>query len=49
MAIINVKNPDLYRAWLRYYERTASTMTGPQMRTSAFFNSQAGHAPPNTI
>lgn len=49
MAIITVKNPDLYRAWLRYYERTESTMTGPQMRTWAFLNSQAGHAPPAAV
>lgn len=44
--IINVKNPDLYRAWLRYFRASPEPMPDHEIRTYAFFNSQEGKLPP---
>lgn len=45
MAIITVKNPELYKAWIEYYERTSS-MKAYEVNTYAFFNSQRGESVP---
>ena len=47
MALVTVKNPDLYRGWINYlmaaYGIDHST---PEIRTKAFFESQSGKAVP---
>ena len=50
MAIVNCKNPDLYRRWLDYFRRTGGKPEGDILtaveRTEAFFASQRGEPPP---
>lgn len=41
MALIKVKNPELYRRWLARLGSDTSAK-----RTAAFFNSQRGESPP---
>ena len=45
MAIIKVTNPELYRAWLRYYAYHHPEWAGYEQRTYAFFNSEKGKRP----
>ena len=41
MGLIQVKNPDLYRAWIEYLmKREKQEQPTPQIRTEAFFRSQ---------
>jgi hypothetical protein len=44
VALIKVKNPNLYRRWLTYLRTFKSEDAA--IRTEAFFNSEAGHSPP---
>ena len=42
MAIVNVKNPELYREWINYILKAEGVSEPtPSIRTEAFFNSQA--------
>jgi len=44
--IVKVKNPELYVAWQRYYERTNSPLNSIDRRTWAYLNSEAGRSVP---
>lgn len=44
MALVTVKNGDLYRAWITYLSRGGPST--PEIRTRAFFMSEAGRNPP---
>lgn len=46
MALIKIKNTDLYQAWLRYYENHCNDMRPFEKRTQAFLNSEQGINPP---
>lgn len=39
--IIKCKNPELYKAWIDYYEKTTQ-MKPYEIRTYAFLNSEIG-------
>lgn len=43
MALVTVKNPDLYRSWIaKLMKETGSEHSTPYIRTDAFFRSQRG-------
>lgn len=44
--LIYVKNPDLYREWIAYYERIIGSYPTAEYRTNAFFKSNRGARPP---
>lgn len=45
--LVKVKNPELYRAWIAYLVKLKGTSAStPEIRTSAFFNSQQGMTVP---
>ena len=44
--LIKVKNPDLYDAWIAYYEAFHKDWMPAMIRTQAFFDSQRGEMPP---
>lgn len=44
--LIKVKNDDLYRQWIIYYERYYSEMIPAERRTRAFINSNKGEQLP---
>ena len=46
MALIKVSSPELYRAWLKYYEHHNPDWQGYQQRFKAFCNSKIGKRPP---
>ena len=46
MAIIKVTNPEIFQAWLRYFEVARPDMAGYEKRTYAFFRSEKGEHPP---
>ena len=43
--LVKVKNGDLYREWIAYYERCGFNMTPAEIRTMAFINSNKGERP----
>ena len=49
MALVTIKNPDLYRAWVDYLMRRAGLDNSTaQIRTEAFFASEAARPVPLT-
>lgn len=45
MTLVKVKNPDLYRSWIRWYERNHPDMHPAARRTYSFFRSTEGETP----
>lgn len=44
--LVKVKNPELYKDWIAYFERIHPNWPGYEQRTYAFFNSQKGESIP---
>ena len=44
--LIKVKNGDLYRQWIEYYEKCYPEMIPAECRTKAFINSNKGERLP---
>lgn len=46
MAIVDIKNKELYKQWLDYFDRNRPEMKPFEKRAYAFLNSNNGESPP---
>lgn len=47
--LIPIENGDLYREWLKFYEKCNPELLPAEKRTYAFFNSKKGLIPPEYV